>query len=106
MQLNMCSTICRSGTELIYGDQNDGAHTDSVPGQQESEIRLGTSALFWSVNHLLESLETIHVVNVACRSERQQRESFCHKSHPLLTPVVIHFFTEEEQFHSVEPGRK
>lgn len=55
-------------------------------------MRLGTSVLFWSVNHWLESRETIHVVNEACRSERQQRVSFCRKSHPLLTPVIVHFF--------------
>lgn len=73
-----------------------------------SKGRLGTSVLFWSVNHWLESLETIHVVNEACRSERQprEREKICRKSHPPLTPVIIHFFAEEEQFHCVDPGRK
>lgn len=39
-----------------------------------------------------------------------REQSFCHKSHPLLTPVIIHFFffffAKEEWFHLADPGRK
>ena len=65
---------------------------------------------FCSENHYLEGQEIICVVNEAFRDEKATEGSLCHKFHPLLTPVIIHYFLvcagEEEPFNSVEPGRK
>lgn len=55
------------------------------------------SGVMGSLNHRLESLETVHVVSEAYRSQ----VCLSHVS-PRLTPVITHFSVKEEQLPSVD----